>query len=114
MFKLKHILKACVCSFCKNIYEYDCIDENEFLEFLKEFLSKDDLQAFLKSYSADANYDYIDIDNIVNNLKSKNKKYNVEETMNFCKLAFLRTIQTDKTIEIQALVDNVTKEFTKT
>ena len=32
MLYIKDIFKACVCSFCENIYEYDSIDEKDFIE----------------------------------------------------------------------------------
>ena len=44
MLYIKDIFKACVCSFCENVYEYNSIDTNEFMKSLKHFLAEEDLQ----------------------------------------------------------------------
>ena len=40
MFNIKEIFKASVCSFCENIYEYNSIDEQEFIKSLRVFYKK--------------------------------------------------------------------------
>ena len=39
MFNIKEIFKASVCSFCENIYEYNSIDEGDFIKSFKYFLT---------------------------------------------------------------------------
>ena len=46
MFNIKEIFKASVCSFCENIYEYNSIDEEDFIKSLnitkiREYIYKD-------------------------------------------------------------------------
>ena len=38
MLYIKDIFKACVCRFCENIYEYDSIDEKDFIESFNHFV----------------------------------------------------------------------------
>ena len=47
MLYIKDIFKACVCSFCENIYEYNSIDEKDFIRSFKLFCMEDDLQSCL-------------------------------------------------------------------
>ena len=48
MFNIKEIFKASVCSFCENIYEYNSIDEQDFIKSLRVFLQEEDLQGCLE------------------------------------------------------------------
>ena len=112
---IKDIMKASVCSFCENIYEYESLDENEFMEFLKDFLEGDDLDESLERCTAEIAYDIEDIDNKCRDIlyRLKSKKFEYENILEHCKKAYLRTLVEDKTINVEAFVDNLTEEFKK-
>ena len=60
------------------------------------------------------NYDIDNINNICNNLPiSKYKGFEIDDVIDICKNAYKNTIEKDKTINIEAFVDNLAKEFTK-
>jgi ABC-type transporter Mla maintaining outer membrane lipid asymmetry ATPase subunit MlaF len=112
---IKDIFKASVCSFFKNIYEYDSIDVEEFIKSLKLFLREDNFQKYLETCALEATYDIKNIENICDNLYLlKNKKFEEEKIINICKKTFIQTIEKDKTINIEAFVDNLEKEFSST
>ena len=56
MLYIKDIFKACVCSFCENIYEYNSIDEKDFIESFKSFCNEVDLQNRLETCTFEINY----------------------------------------------------------
>ena len=68
MFNIKEIFKASVCSFCENIYEYNSIDEQEFIKSLRVFLQEEDLQGCLELCTSEISYDIENIENICDNL----------------------------------------------
>ena len=114
MLYIKDIFKACVCSFCENIYEYDSIDEKDFIESLKSFCNEVDLQNCLETCTSETNYDIENINNICDSLSiSKYKNFEINDVIDTCKNAYKNTIEKDKTINIEAFVDNLAKEFTK-
>lgn len=112
MLYIKDILKASVCSFCENIYEYNSIEEKEFIKLLKSFLREDDLQECLELCTSDIAYDIENIENICDNLYLlKNKKFEESNIIDICQKAYSRTLDKDKTINIEAFVDNLVQEF---
>lgn len=114
MLYIKDIFKACVCSFCENIYEYDSIDEKDFIESLKSFCNEVDLQNCLETCTSETNYDIENINNICDSLSiSKYKNFEINDVIDNCKNAYKNTIEKDKTINTEAFVDNLAKEFTK-
>lgn len=114
MLYIKDIFKACVCSFCDNIYEYDSIDDKDFIESFKSFCNEIDLQTCLETCTSEINYDIENINNICNDLLiSKYKKFEINDVIDTCMNAYKNTIEKDKTINIEAFVDNLAKEFTK-
>ena len=114
MLYIKDIFKACVCSFCENIYEYDSIDEKDFIESFKSFCNEIDLQNCLEACTSETNYDIENINNICNDLLiSKYKKFEINDVIDTCMNAYKNTIEKDKTINIEAFVDNLAKECTK-
>ena len=64
MFNIKEIFKASVCSFCENIYEYNSIDEGDFIKSLKYFLQEEDLQGCLEVCTSEIAYDINNIENV--------------------------------------------------
>lgn len=111
MFNIKEIFKASVCSFCENIYEYESIDEKEFEERLKEFINEENLDECLERCTEDIYYDVEHINNVCDN--NKYKKFEIGDIWNPCNKAFLTTIYKDKTINVEAFVENLCKEFRK-
>lgn len=105
MFNIKEIFKASVCSFCENIYKYNSIDKKEFIKSLRTFLQEEDLQGCLELCTLEIAYDIDNIENVCNNLYLlKYKQF--EES--------LLTLEKDKTINVEAFVDNLVKTFLST
>ena len=114
MLYIKDIFKACVCSFCDNIYEYDSIDDKDFIGSFKSFCNEVDLQNCLEACTSETNYDIENINNICDNLSiSKYKNFEVIDVVDKCRNAYKNTIEKNKTINVEAFVDNLAKEFTK-
>lgn len=115
-YNIAEILKASVCSFCENIYEDNSIDECNFERYLLEFINDADLEEDLKRSTADTCYDVINIENTCRDrlffLKNKNFS-DIEEIKEHCNNAYLMTLTTDKTINIEAFVENLADEFSK-
>ena len=114
MLCIKDILKASVCSFCVTIYEYNSIDADEFIENLKLVFKEKDLQQYLMICTANIAYDIVNIENVSNSLYSlKNKQFKENSVIDICKNAYIETIEKDKTINVEAFVDNLAKKFPK-
>ena len=63
---LKNVIIACICSYCENIYEYNTIDSNKFVNLLKYFLTEDNLEDCLETCIHYTKLDCKYIDNICN------------------------------------------------
>ena len=114
MFNIKEIFKASVCSFCENIYEYNSIDEGDFIKSLKYFLKEEDLQDCLEVCTSEITYDIDNIENVCDNLYLlKYKQFKERDIIDVCKNAYLLTLEKDKTINVEAFVDNLVTEFSK-
>ena len=114
MLCIKDIFKASVCSFCVNIYEYYSLDTNDFIEKLRLFFKEKDLQQYLMICTANIAYDIVNIENICNSLYFlKNKQFKEDNAIDICKNAYFKTIKKDKTINVEAFVDNLAKCFSK-
>ena len=112
MFNIKEIFKASVCSFCENIYEYNSIDEQEFIKYLRVFLQEEDLQGCLELCTSEISYDIENIENICDNLYLlKYKQFEERDIIDVCKNAYWLTLEKDKTINVEAFVDNLAKAF---
>ena len=115
MFNIKEIFKASVCSFCENIYEYNSIDEKDFMKSLKVFLQEEDLQGCLEVCTSEVAYDIENIENICDNLYLlKYKHFEEGDIIDVCQNAYLQTLEKDKTINVEAFVDNLAKAFSST
>lgn len=115
MFNIKEIFKASVCSFCENIYKYNSIDEKEFIKSLRIFLQEEDLQGCLELCTLEIAYDIDNIENVCNNLYLlKYKQFEERYIIDVCKNAYLLTLEKDKTINVEAFVDNLAKTFLST
>ena len=112
MLSIKEIFKASVCSFCENIYEYNSIDEKDFIKSLKYFLHEEDLQGCLEVCTSEIAYDTVNIENVCDDLYLlKYRHFEERDIIDICKNAYLQTLEKDKTINVDALVDNLSKEF---
>ena len=115
MFNIKEIFKASVCSFCENIYEYNSIDERDFIKSFKYFLHEEDLQGCLEVCTSEIAYDIDNIENVCDNLYLlKYKQFEERDIIDVCKNAYWLTLEKDKTINVEAFVDNLTKAFSST
>ena len=115
MFNIKEIFKASVCSFCENIYEYNSIDERDFIKSLKIFLQEGNLQERLEICTSEIAYDIDNIENVCDNLYLlEYKQFEEEDIVDICKNAYLQTLEKDKTINVEAFVDNLAKAFSST
>lgn len=115
-YNIKEIFKASVCGFCENIYEDASIDEKEFKKYLLDFLYEEDLQECLERSTSEICYDIVNIDNICKDklFILKNKKFDdINTIIKYCTSAYLKTLEKDKTINIEAFVDNLADEFLK-
>lgn len=111
MFNRKEIFKASVCSFYENIYEYDSIDEEEFENRLKDFINEEDLDDCLEKCTENVYYDIEKLNNVCEDKFSNNKMLEINDFLEPCNKAFRSTIYKDKTINVEAFVENLCKEF---
>ena len=110
---LKRVFKVGICSFCDNIQLYDSLDEGEFLEKLRKYLEEKDIQSYLEDFANEALYNLEDIDHVCGGpLYSYNFQwFKINYAIMNCLRAFRRTIRIDKTICVEAFVDNLAREF---
>lgn len=114
MLCINDIFNACVCSFCTNIYEYDSIDEGDFIAYFRMFCKEEDLQECLRITTSGVLYDIENINNVCDSLLishfKKIESYEIEEQ---CLAAFNKTVNKDKSINVEVFVDNLAREFNK-
>ena len=114
MLCINDIFKACVCSFCTSIYEYDSIDEGDFIAYFRMFCKEEDLQECLRITTSGVLYDIENINNVCDSLLishlKKIESYEIEEQ---CLAAFNKTVNKDKSINVEVFVDNLAREFNK-
>lgn len=114
MLCIKDIFKACVCSFCTNIYEHDSIAEEDFIAYFRMFCKEENLQECLRNTTSEVLYDIENINNVCNSLLvSRFKEFESYEIEEQCLAAFKKTVNKDKTINVEAFVDNLAREFNK-
>ena len=114
MLYVNDIFKACVCSFCENIYEYNSIDEKDFIESFKSFCNELDLQDCLEACTSGITYDIENINLVCKSLPiPRFKNFELNDVIDVCSNAYKDTIEKDKTISVEALVENLSNEFKK-
>ena len=114
MLCIKDIFEASVCSFCITIYEYNSIDTDDFIENLKLVFKEKDLEQYLMLCTAGIAYDIVNIENVCNSLYClKNKQFNEDNVIDICRNVYIETIEKDRTINVEAFVDNLAKYFSK-
>lgn len=111
MWNIRNIMQIGVCSFCENIYQYDSLDEKEFENYVECFINEEFIEDCLERSTDGVIYDIENIENIYESNSNRYKKYNTEELKSICIKAFRRTIDEDKTINVEAFVENLIKEF---
>lgn len=111
--KVKEILEASVCAFCKNTFDYYSLDDDEFIKILKDFLIDRNLKALLHEYASEVDYDIENLNNISKVAKCRNKEFNYMDIAKYCRIAYIYTINNEKSINLEAFVDNVIKELDK-
>lgn len=111
--KLEEILKANICAFGQTIFDMFSLEEDEFLKALEYYIDNNNFEEMLDEYAYEFEYDLDDIENISNNSNYKNKKWEYIDILNYCNKAFSNTIIKDKTISIEAFIDNIVNEFNK-
>jgi hypothetical protein len=66
-----------------------------------------------EEYAYELEYDTGNIENMCNKCRYKNKDLDYVNILTSCRLAYIQTITKDKTIDAEAFVDNIVKEFNK-
>lgn len=111
--KLENILKAGICAFGQNTFDSFSLEEEEFIRALDYYVTDNNYEEMLEEYANELEYDTEDIYNICDNYSYKNKEWDCITIMNCCRIAYIETITKDKTIDAEAFVDNIVKEFKK-
>jgi hypothetical protein len=112
--KLKNILKAAICAFGQNTFDSFSLEEEEFIRALDYYITeKNNYEEMFEEYAYELEYNTEDIENICDNCKYKNKDWDYLNIIANCRLAYIQTITKDKTIDAEAFVDNIVKEFNK-
>lgn len=111
--KLKDIFEASICAFGQTLFDMHSLEEDEFLRALDSYLNDSSFDEMLEEYSYEFDYDTVDMQEKCNNSSCNDKELDYLETMNCCRLAFIKTITQDKTIDAEAFIDNIINEFNK-
>ena len=111
--KLRTILKASICAFGQPIFDMHSLEDDEFYRALDSYLNDNDIDEMLNDYAYEFDYDIVDIKNKCENASYKNKEFGYIDIMNCCRPDFYKTITEDKTIDVEAFIDNILKEFKK-
>ena len=111
MTEIKRAIISNVCSFYEVVHEELSLNEREFAyrvdTMLVEILN---LEEYIQQSDIGTIYDIEEINEISKNIKLK-KKYTDEEIIKIGTKAFAQTIEKDKTINVEAFVDNLVKEL---
>ena len=78
-------------------------------------MKKEDLQDCLEVCTSEIAYDIDNIENVCNDsYLLKYKQFEERDVIDVCKNAYLLTLEKDKTINVEAFVDNLAKAFSST
>jgi len=111
--KIENILNASLCAFGQNTFDLYSLEEEEFIRALDYFLNEFNLESMLEDYTYEFDYDIDAIKKAKQRIKCKNMDFDYVGIMNCCRQAYVKTIFEDKTIDAEAFVDNLVKEFNK-
>ena len=67
----------------------------------------------IEDYAYEFDYDIDDLKKAEQRINCKSKDFEYDEIMDCCRLAYVKTIFEDKTIDAEAFIDNIVKEFNK-
>ncbi|MBR2784899.1 MAG: hypothetical protein IKD74_02780 [Clostridia bacterium] len=109
--KLKNILEANICAFGQTIFDMHSLEDDEFCRALDFYLNANDLDEILEEYAYEFDFDMDDIQNKCKNSSCKNRGWDYMDIMNCCRSAFLKTITEDRTIDVEAFIDNIVNEL---
>ena len=111
MYSIEKILKSSICAFSEVVYDCDTLEEGIFYRALDSYLLETDIDKCLETSTASSEYDTGNIKELLNNTELKSKSYEYDTIIANCKKAFSDTIFKDKTINLEAFIDNLVKEF---
>lgn len=111
--KLENILKAGICAFGQNTFDNYSLEEEEFTQALDYYITDNNFKEMLEEYAYELDYDIENITNISKRSKYKDRNWDYIDILNCCRLAYIKTITEDKTINAEALIDNIVNEFKK-
>ena len=111
--KLKNIIEANICAFGQTIFDMHSLEDDEFARALDEYLNDDYYSSKLEEYVYEFDYDIVDMKNKCNSASIKNREFDYIDIINSCRTAFTKTTAKDKTIDLEALIDNILNEFKK-
>lgn len=111
--KLKNILEANICAFGQTIFDMFSLEDDEFSRALDYHITDNNFKEMLEEYAYQFEYDLDNIKNISNKSIYKNKEWNYIDIIAYCRQAFIKTITEDKTIDVEAFIDNIVNEFNK-
>ena len=111
--KLEDVLKASLCAFGQTIFDMFTLEEDEFSRALNFYITDNNFEELLENYAYDFEYDLDDIENKCKNINYENKDWDYMDIINCCNSAYFKTITQDKTINVEALIDNILRKFNK-
>ena len=111
--KIDNILKASLCAFGQNTFDSYSLEEEEFIRALDYFINENDFNSMIEDYAYEFDYDIDDLKKAEQRINCKSKDFDYAEIITCCRLAYVKTIFEDKTIDAEAFIDNIVKEFNK-
>ena len=111
MYSIEKILKSSICAFSEVVYDCDTLEEGIFYRALDSYLLETDIDKSLETSTASSEYDIGNIKELINNTELKSKSYEYDTVIANCRKSFSDTIFKDRTINLEAFIDNLVKEF---
>lgn len=111
--KIEEILKANICAFGQTIFDMLSLEEDEFSRALNYYIEDNNFEEALEEYAYEFDYDLYNIKNISRRKNFSKKEFDYMDVISCSIKAYLKTINKDKTISAEALVDNILDELKK-
>lgn len=111
--KIKNILEANISAFGQTLFDMHSLEDDEFCRALDSYLNDNNIDEMLEEYAYEFDFDIAYIQNKCKNLSYKNREWDYIDIMNCCRPAFFITITEDKTIDVEAFIDNILENFNK-
>ena len=109
MYNVKDVIKSAICGFHETVHEQYDLDVEEFLKSMDYYLVEETPEYYFEN--SDLGYEY-DIDSL-KTYRFKQREIDTAEATSIAYAAFEQTINVDKTINIEAFVDNLIKMIRK-